>query len=982
MTVRRILCAVLLILASPFPASATMRVRPYTPLYGALQELARARNVPFEQVLADPQQWLDEVGRRTPRATPQGLSSATEESAEPLPIQFAQSLELGSGFSRLTVGDLDGDGIADLAAAGAASTVAIFAGGALHPLQLRRDVSLEVGDVLQAAADVDGDGKCDLIASRAADTTVSVYRSLGGGGFAAPARYPTGGGYISFIAPGDLTGDGRPDLVIKSDTLLVTLLNTGDGDFVAGKVTGVGVSLDVHVIADFNGDAKQDIALCVDVGDWHQTIRTLLSRGDGSFGPPVDTDNPGPHPYALGAGDFDKDGRVDFFASNPYEVRILVGHGDGTFDDRLIVPLPNWSGEAPMQVADFNSDGCSDIAVGLTSGDCFEGSCGRVAVLLGSETKVCSQPQYYRPASNFVLNFDGEFVCADFDGDNAPDLAGIAAGSLIALMNDGSGAFLAPLSLDLGFLPYGVATARLQANGPPDLLLWDGSSTLIARNLGIQGFARVTALAVGEVVSTQDLDGNGTDDLILASSEYNWPAVTPDSVTVHLNDGAGGLRTPATYCGGSFLTCADFDAANGPDLAVADTSHRVLIRLNNGHGEFGPPLDSGVLLQDHVTAVQGADLDLDGRADLLVGHNEGFPDTLAVYWNLGGSFAAAETYGIATASYQQRTVPSTIALGNFDGDGQPDVLVVDATGADQQGGISILHGAGNRALLPAVEYPTAPDPRAAVVADFDHDGLDDIAVVCDNDSRNGRIRVFRGTPGGVVALGGLWAECYPVSIGLGDFDRDGRADLVVGNLAEPTAMIFRNVSPPDAATPTLVSLISAQTEPGVVHLVWYVPYADAFSVTIERSASDGVWAPLGQASVDGTGRLTWDDRDVTPGARYGYRLRLSASGHETFAGETWVEVPRQEAPLAFALDPVRPNPTRGGTLTVHFTLPTDAPARLELLDVAGRRIASHEVGIGQHTLDLGASQCLAPGIYLVRLTQGENTRTTRAAVLR
>jgi hypothetical protein len=88
-----------------------------------------------------------------------------------------------------------------------------------------------------------------------------------------------------------------------------------------------------------------------------------------------------------------------------------------------------------------------------------------------------------------------------------------------------------------------------------------------------------------------------------------------------------------------------------------------------------------------------------------------------------------------------------------------------------------------------------------------------------------------------------------------------------------------------------------------------------------------------------------------------------------------------DAPLAFALDPVRPNPSRGGALTVRFSLPTDAPARLELLDVAGRRIASHDVGAGQHTIDFGAGQRLEPGLYLVRLTQGANTRTTRVAVL-
>ncbi len=91
-----------------------------------------------------------------------------------------------------------------------------------------------------------------------------------------------------------------------------------------------------------------------------------------------------------------------------------------------------------------------------------------------------------------------------------------------------------------------------------------------------------------------------------------------------------------------------------------------------------------------------------------------------------------------------------------------------------------------------------------------------------------------------------------------------------------------------------------------------------------------------------------------------------------------------EAALAFALDPVRPNPTRGGALTVHFTLASAAAASLELFDVAGRRIAAREVGslgAGRHTLDLGEGQHLAPGLYLVCLRQGTNTRVTRVAVL-
>ena len=87
---------------------------------------------------------------------------------------------------------------------------------------------------------------------------------------------------------------------------------------------------------------------------------------------------------------------------------------------------------------------------------------------------------------------------------------------------------------------------------------------------------------------------------------------------------------------------------------------------------------------------------------------------------------------------------------------------------------------------------------------------------------------------------------------------------------------------------------------------------------------------------------------------------------------------------ALALEGARPNPLRGDGLSVTFALPTAAPARLELLDVSGRRVVEREVGsfgAGRHTLDLGEGTHLLPGLYLVRLTQGANTRTARVTVL-
>jgi hypothetical protein len=92
-----------------------------------------------------------------------------------------------------------------------------------------------------------------------------------------------------------------------------------------------------------------------------------------------------------------------------------------------------------------------------------------------------------------------------------------------------------------------------------------------------------------------------------------------------------------------------------------------------------------------------------------------------------------------------------------------------------------------------------------------------------------------------------------------------------------------------------------------------------------------------------------------------------------------------DAGLALALSPVHPNPSRGGALTVDFTLPSAVTASLELLDVAGRRITTRDVGTlgaGHHVLSVGDGSRLAPGLYLVRLRQGASARVSRAVVLR
>jgi len=128
--------------------------------------------------------------------------------------------------------------------------------------------------------------------------------------------------------------------------------------------------------------------------------------------------------------------------------------------------------------------------------------------------------------------------------------------------------------------------------------------------------------------------------------------------------------------------------------------------------------------------------------------------------------------------------------------------------------------------------------------------------------------------------------------------------------------------------------------------------------------------------------------DVGPAGGYYKLSAVDANGNESgYALLTPSETAGVEdgEALCFALGAVRPNPMRGDRLSVEFVLARTGAARLELLDVAGRRVIGREVGvlgIGRHQVDLASGARLKPGLYLVRLVQGPNSRTTRVAVLR
>lgn len=87
---------------------------------------------------------------------------------------------------------------------------------------------------------------------------------------------------------------------------------------------------------------------------------------------------------------------------------------------------------------------------------------------------------------------------------------------------------------------------------------------------------------------------------------------------------------------------------------------------------------------------------------------------------------------------------------------------------------------------------------------------------------------------------------------------------------------------------------------------------------------------------------------------------------------------------ALSLLGLRPNPATRN-LSVVFTLADQSPARIDLLDLAGRMILTHPVddpAFGRRLVNLGTTDGLASGMYVIRLTQGGRSVSTRAVVIR
>ena len=279
----------------------------------------------------------------------------------------ALGLETGLAPAALEIGDVNGDGRADIVTANRlGDDVSVFLNAGDGNFLPRRDYATAAQPGSLAIADVDGDAMPDLVTGSRRDGaggTVSVLTNSGGGNFGAKRDYATGA-TPSSVAVGDVDGDRAPDIAVamadedvSGSGSVAVLSNDGEGAFGVGRVYPLGADPASVAMGDLNADGSADLATA---NTYAGTVSVLLNDTHGRFATRRDYAT-GDWAPSVAIGDLNGDGRADLVAGHfDRVVSVFFNRGDGTFD----APREHQTGRYPndLAIGDLNGDGAPDLA--------------------------------------------------------------------------------------------------------------------------------------------------------------------------------------------------------------------------------------------------------------------------------------------------------------------------------------------------------------------------------------------------------------------------------------------------------------------------------------------------------------------------------------------------------------------------------------------------------------------------------------------
>ena len=367
----------------------------------------------------------------------------------------------------------------------------------------------------------------------------------------------------------------------------------------------------------------------------------------------------------------------------------------------------------------------------------------------------------------------------------------------------------------------GVAIGDLNSDGRPDLMVANANTgyTDIYLNAsstaGVLAFTYINRMPVGsptaypQQISIADLDGDGKLDLaVTRSANLNSYSASSDAIHLFRNITPIG-STAITFTVGpvfnsangafaSGVNIADFDGDGKPDIvSLAGTQNRIVVFRNfstSGTLSFtitGQTFNFTAGASGNFVAV--GDLDQDGKPDVVVSTSA---NTLSIFHNQStpGNINFADAFA-SNIDLAVGFTPYAIAIGDFDGDGNPDMAVTD-----QGNGRVVFFRNTNNSVSGTISFPnsfifafataggiasTGSIPYLNLsIADFDGDSKIDVAVA--NESASGNVLlILKNTSSGINNLSFSNRISYsigysnPWNLVSGDLNADGRPDVIV-----------------------------------------------------------------------------------------------------------------------------------------------------------------------------------------------------------
>lgn len=484
----------------------------------------------------------------------------------------------------------------------------------------------------------------------------------------------------------------------------------------------------------------------------------------------------------MAVGDFNNDNYLDLVVANSGadNIGIFIGLGNRSFISQITYSTGFGSHPYSIAVGDFNSDGQLDVVTANYGTN-------NIGLFLGDGN------ESFIYQSIFSLNSSRPLflTTADFNNDNRMDLvvANYGTSNIVLLLGLGDGVFRLSGIYDMGFdaIPYSIAVADFNKDSHLDIaIVTYGTSNL------------VILLADGNMNFTSSTFSTETNSYPCSiavgdfNNDNNWDIVVANSnVLVYLGYGNGTFREKITHLLDSisrsrFIVVGDFNNDHKPDLILADSGNSNILGLKGyGNGSFSLLMKHSTGYNSYPSSITLGDFDGDNKIDIVVSNN-GTNNILLL-----SSFAVYTNTSQMTYSTGNNSAPNSVAVGYFNNDNYLDIAVANSNSDT----IGIFLGFGNGTFKNVATYfigssTTANTPYSLAIGDFNNDNKSDIVVALRSISLVG---FLLGNGDGTFTIAYAYFIgyiSYPDWVAVGNFNNDRYLDIITANYGYSTVSVF------------------------------------------------------------------------------------------------------------------------------------------------------------------------------------------------